>query len=93
MRSENLAYDVVGLYNEASFDLQGGSGSGAEICPVCNASFRNLNDLIAHSTATHQGGYSPTEVCPHCQALFVDAVQLVEHVERHHSRGTACVLS
>jgi uncharacterized C2H2 Zn-finger protein len=84
--------------------LQGSRGK--EICPHCRACFKDVNDLIDHVTAFHDGNEGvpvssgSNERCPECGVTFDDPVKLVQHVQSHRyeqqrtaTRSAECAIS
>ncbi|GMH20155.1 hypothetical protein Nepgr_021996 [Nepenthes gracilis] len=67
----------------------GSSGNGAEVCPLCQASFSSVTALVDHVERVHESSSNEArdvniDLCPECRRAFQDPVALVEHVERDH---------
>jgi len=74
-----------------------GQTKNAEVCPQCNSTFLNVDDLIAHCDVQHPAPPIPSEmldersasrknaeVCPQCNLTFLNVDDLIAHCDERH---------
>lgn len=87
-RSCIQSFTTASLLERHEMDVHGGNQKQSTappidfswiICPECGKTFKNKDDLIAHTSSVHNRPF----LCSHCGKIFARKGNLDLHVKRH----------